>query len=107
MKAQHNAISYRYTFKRYVSMDDVQDSLTLATLSTEQLHGRARIRLDASFRLDRQRRTCTIDAETAVGRDLAKLFAGYLSAEFGDQAFRVRRTEADRDTSGEQKRRIK
>ena len=94
MKSQPEETTYRYNFKRHVPIDDIQDSLTLAALSTEQLHGRARMRLDASFRLDRQRRTCTINAGTAVGRDLAKLFAGYLSAEFGDQAFRVRRTEA-------------
>lgn len=83
--------SYRYTFKRHVPIDDVQDSLTLAVLGAEQLHGRARMRLEAGFRLDRQRRICTIDASTTVGQDIARLFAGYLAQEFGEKAFQVRR----------------
>ncbi len=82
---------YEYSFKRHVPMDSVQDSLTLAVLSTEQLHGRARLRLDGWWRLDRQRRRCSIDASTKVGEDIAKLFTGYLGKEFGEAAFSVRR----------------
>jgi len=89
MKSQPDGTVYRYTFKRHVDIDDVQDSLTLAVLSAEELHGRAQTRLDASFHLDRQRRTCTIDASTPVGQDVAKLFTGYLAREFGENAFRV------------------
>ena len=80
---------YQYRFKRYLDIGDVQDTLTLAVLGAENLHGRARIRLDGSWRLDRQRRTCTIDASTEVGQDIAQLFAGYLAQEFGERAFRV------------------
>jgi len=94
MASTDQGTTYRYIFNRHVNLDDAADCLTLAVCAAEGLHGRARIRLDGSWRLDRQRRVCTIDAGTAVGRDLAKLFAGYLSAEFGDQAFWVRRTEA-------------
>ena len=83
---------YEYTFRRHVSMADVQDSLTLAILGAENLHGRSLVRLDGWWRLDRQRRKCSIDGSTKVGQAIAGLFAGYLSREFGDQAFRVRRT---------------
>ncbi len=82
---------YQYHFKRHLDIDDVQDTLTLAILGAENLHGRARIRLDGSWRLDRQRRVCTIDASTPVGEDIAKLFTGYLGKEFGETAFSVRR----------------
>ena len=92
MKSQPEGTVYRYSFKRHLSMDDVQDSLTLAVLGAEQLHGRAKIRLDASFRLDRQRRSCTVNASTQVGEDIARMFAGFLTREFGERAFEVRRS---------------
>lgn len=81
--------TYQYSFKRHVPIDEVQDTLTLSILGAEHLHGRARIRLDGWWRLDRQRRVCVINASTPVGADIAKLFTGYLSKEFGESAFRV------------------
>lgn len=92
MRSQPEGTVYRYSFKRHLAMDDVQDSLTLAVLGAEQLHGRAKMRLDASFRLDRQRRTCTIDGSNQVGQDVARLFAGFLTREFGERSFQVRRS---------------
>jgi len=98
MKAQPEGTTYRYLFKRHLSMDDVQDSLTLAVLGAEQLHGRAKIRLDGWWQLDRQRRVCVIDGSTSVGKDIAQLFSGYLSKEFGETSFTVRRAEPTRHT---------
>jgi hypothetical protein len=95
MASTDQGTTYRYIFKRHVPIDDIQDTLTLAILGAENLHGRARIRLDGSWLLDRQRRTCTIDASTRVGEDIAKLFTGYLGKEFGETAFTVRRPTAD------------
>jgi len=91
MNSRSDAKTYRCTFKRHVSMDGAQDCLTLAICAAEGLHGRARLRRDGSWHLDRQRRTCTIDASSPVGQDLAKLFTGFLSREFGEGAFQVRR----------------
>ena len=82
---------YRYAFKRHVDIDDVQDTLTLAIIGAENLHGRSRVRMDGWWRLDRQRRTCTIDASTEVGQDIARLFTGYLAKEFGETSFSVKR----------------
>lgn len=91
MKQKTHHTRYRITFRRHVDLDDVQDSLTLAILGAENLHGRARVRLDGWWRLDRQRRQCVIDASTAVGQDIARLFAGFLAQEFGQRAFTVER----------------
>lgn len=91
MSQIENKQVYAFRFRRHVDIDDVQDTLTLSILGAENLHGRARIRLDGSWRLDRQRRTCSIDASTPVGEDIAKLFTGYLGKEFGETAFTVRR----------------
>ena len=100
MSEQSERQMYRFGFKRYVDIDDILDTLTLSIIGTENLHGRSRVRLDGWWRLDRQRRLCLIDASTTVGEDLAKLFTGYLSREFGERAFSVQRpTQPPADVS--------
>ena len=81
---------YRFSFKQHLDMEGIQDALTLAVCGALGLHGRARVRLDGSWKLDRQRRRCEIDASTEVGQDIARLFTGYLAGEFGENAFQVR-----------------
>ncbi len=82
---------YRYNFNSKVPFRDVEESLLLAVLATESLHGRALVRLDASFCLDSKKRSCVVDAATDVGRAIARIFTGFLSREFGEEAFKVER----------------
>jgi hypothetical protein len=81
---------YRYSFPPEVSLDDVEASLLLAVWAVESLHGESQARLDASHLLDKDKRSCVIDAATPVGRDLNRLFVGYVRREFGC-TFRVER----------------
>jgi hypothetical protein len=84
---------YRYRFASNASLDEVQASLVLAILATEFLHGAAQVRLDAGHYLDPDRRACVIDAGTAVGKDVNRLFVGFLLREFGDDSFTVERVD--------------
>ena len=68
-------------------------ALLLAVLATESLHGEAQTRLDAAHYLDLTKRACVIDAGTPVGRDLNRLFTGFLNREFGAEAFDVERVD--------------
>ena len=86
---------YRYEFSSDLPIDEAKMSLALAVLTVESLHGRAQVRLDASFTLDPKQRTCVVDAGTDVGRDIACIFTGYLAREFGERAFIVRRLVKD------------
>lgn len=85
---------YRYNFNAKVPLRDVEESLLLAVLATESLHGRALVRLDASFCLDPGKRSCVVDAATDVGRAIARIFTGFLTREFGEAAFKVERIAA-------------
>jgi hypothetical protein len=85
---------YRYTFQDDASLEDVEASLLLAILATESLHGEAQVRLDAGHYFDPDRRACVIDAGTAVGKDVNRLFTGFLRREFGDDSFQVERVDA-------------
>lgn len=84
---------YRYNFSDDVPFRDVEESLLLAVLATESLHGRSLVRLDASFCLDESRRACVVDAGTEVGRHIARIFTGFLTREFGEEAFKVERVD--------------
>lgn len=81
----------RYTFEANVPTADVKASLLLAILAAESLHGEAQVRLDATHEFDMIKRACVIDAGTPVGRDINRLFVGFLQREFGADSFEVER----------------
>ena len=84
--------------RRVLELDPehAEASLLLAVMATESLHGEAQTRLDAGHFLDPIKRACVIDAGTPVGRDLNRLFTGFLSREFGADAFVVERVDDHR-----------
>jgi hypothetical protein len=85
---------YRYAFPPDVPLEDVEAALLLAILAAESLHGEAQVRLDAAHFLDADRRACVIDAATTVGRDVNRLFVGFLRREFDEGALAVERLES-------------
>ena len=87
---------YRYQFAPTLPQADIDSSLVLALFATETLHGETQVRLDASYYFDREQRASVIDAGTPVGRDVNKLFSGFLRKEFGDDSFRVERVREPR-----------
>lgn len=82
---------YRYDFDETVSTEDVQSALLLAVWGCEALHGEAQTRLDASHYFDPEKSACVVDARTPVGRDLNRLFVGFISREIGMDAFTIER----------------
>jgi len=84
---------YRYEFLPDAKASDIEETLHLAMLAAECLHGQARVRLDASYCMDPDKRVCVVDAGTAIGRDVVRIFTGFAIREFGEDAFRVRRVE--------------
>lgn len=80
---------YRYEFESTVPLAEVEGSMVLALLAAESLHGETEVQISASHYLDMERRTCIVDAGNRVGRDLNRLFAGFVRREFGGDAFRV------------------
>lgn len=84
---------YRYSFSNDVPIEDIESTLLLAKWGAESLHGESQVRLDATHMLDRLQRACVIEASTPVGRDVNRLFVGFVRREFGDEAFRVERLD--------------
>ncbi len=86
-----NRSVYRYVFDRKIPFEDVEESLLLAVLAAESLHGRAALRMCTSFYLEREKRSVAVDGDSQIGEDIARIFTGLLTQEFGEEAFRVTR----------------
>lgn len=86
---------YRYKFATTVPAEEIEASLLLAVMAAESLHGEAQTRLDAAHYFEPDQRACVIDADTVVGRDLNRLFVGFMRREFGEEAFQVERVPAE------------
>ena len=80
---------YKYRFNDDVPTRELEESLLLAVLAIESLHGESRVRLDAHYCLRANEGKCVIDASTDVGRDLTRVFTGFAIREFGRDSFRV------------------
>lgn len=89
---------YRYSFPTTVPFEDVEASLLLAVMAAESLYGQTQVRLDAGHALDSEKRQLVIDAGTPVGRDLNRLFHGFVSRELGDDTFQIERFDKHNQT---------
>jgi hypothetical protein len=82
---------YRYRFRIDVPLADIEASLALARLATQALHGQSQTRIDVACGLEPLAHACIIEATTHVGQDFNRLFVGFVSHEFGEDAFQVAR----------------
>ena len=89
---------YRFRFARTVPPRDIEDTLLLALMAVESLHGRARLRMDGGYAFDKEQRLCEIDASSKVGADLAEIFTGYATREYGDDAMTIQQETMQDDT---------
>jgi hypothetical protein len=90
---------YRFMFEPLARMQDVEESLLLAVLAAECLHGQARVRMDATYCVDTGKSACVIDATSVVGRDICRIFTGFAIREFGETAFKVQRPQGNEAVS--------
>jgi hypothetical protein len=93
-----NEFAYRYTIAERVPIDEIGVTLLLSVIAAEALYGETEARLNAYHALDADARSVAIDAATPVGRDLNKLFVGFLVKEFGAASFTVRRVDRARQS---------
>ncbi|MCK4415102.1 MAG: hypothetical protein KAY32_16340 [Candidatus Eisenbacteria sp.] len=84
----------RYAFKEAVPSKEIEETLLLAVLAAEGLHGQSRVRLDATYYFDQEKHACVIDSGSDVGRDICRMFTGFAIREFGEAAFSVCRANS-------------
>jgi hypothetical protein len=85
---------YRFVFTNAVPATEVETTLVLSLFAVEALHGESQTRLDAGHAFDAKLRSVVIDASTSVGKDLNRVFIGFVTREFGAGSFRVERVRS-------------
>ena len=80
---------YTIQFGDGASMSNVEETLLMSVIAAEGIHGRARVRLDAGFNLDHDRRICTVNADNPVGENIARVFVEFLLLDLGEEGFQV------------------
>lgn len=87
------SVAFRHTLCLPIPFPDVLETLDLAFIAVESLHGAERTRLDARYESDSGRLMLAIDAGTPVGQALNQIFTGFARREFGEHAFKIERVE--------------
>lgn len=82
---------YRFEFSNKIEPSDIDDLLHLAIFSASSIHGESATLLDVRYRFESGGRTCIIDASTAIGREVARIFTGYIAEEFDEGGFSIQR----------------
>lgn len=85
-----NTAVFRFSFAPGVDMTEVEATLQLAILASEGLFGEARVRMEVSYHADVPRSIIVVDGCTAPGDAAVRIFAAFLTREFGADAFTVR-----------------
>lgn len=84
---------YRFRLQADVPLEEAEMSLQLAILAAEGLFGGARVRMEAGYRVDEPQRALLVDARTEVGSAVVRIFTAFLTREFGEARFEVRRVD--------------
>ena len=82
---------YRFELAQRVDPEEAERTLQLAVLGAEGLFGPAWVRLDVGYRREPGGRALIIDGRTEVGAAVVRIFTSFMTREFGEESFSVRR----------------
>ena len=82
---------YRYKFLSLTAAAQAEETLLLAMVAAEGLHGESRVRMDARYATDPKLFTIVVDVSTVVGEDIASIFTAFIARELGQGKFLVHR----------------
>ncbi len=91
------ATLYQYKFRDDVHLNDVENTLVLATAAVESLHGPARMSMDLRYWTEPNQGAVIVDGGTRAGQDLAAIFTGLLRHVLPKRRFSVQRITNPRD----------
>jgi hypothetical protein len=81
----------RFAFSNAIAKDEIEADIALAIFTAECVYGRPRVRMEASYLVDDDGKTCVIDVEGESGEAAARVFTGLATARVGERAFTVKR----------------
>jgi hypothetical protein len=81
----------RFAFAGGGAREDIEADITLAIFTAECVYGRPRVRMEASYLVDEDGKSCVMDVAGESGEAAARVFTGLTAARVGEQAFSVKR----------------
>ncbi len=87
-----NQSVFRFEFEKQADLTEVEATLQLAILAAQGLFGEACVRTEVAYHLDTDKRVVLLDGRTTSGEAVVRIFTAFITREFGDDAFHVRRT---------------
>ena len=83
----------RFTFKKKVSREFIEEQIAFAILSAECTFGAAKVRLNAAYLAADDK--VVIEASSAVGEHIAEVFTGLMIKFVGERNFTVERIKKE------------
>jgi hypothetical protein len=83
--------TFEYQISEKIPIEEVKDCLIVAIHATESLHGEIGTHLTSCKTFDAVKRIFTVETSCPAGRDLNRLFAGFLKGLYGWDAYSVTR----------------
>ena len=83
---------FRFAFRPGTDLTEVETTLHLAIVAAEGLFGEARVRMEVAYDLDTAKSVVLIDGRTGAGDAAVRIFTAFITREFGEDSFEVRRT---------------
>lgn len=80
---------YKFTFKKEVNREFIEEQIAFAILSAECTFGQAKVRLNAAYLASDNK--VVIDVSNTVGEHIAEIFTGLMIKFIGEQGFAVER----------------
>lgn len=93
--------TYRFTFDESVPFEEAELSLQLAVIAGGGLYGEARVRMELAYDAQESARTIVIARNGEIDSAVVRIFTAFLTREFGDDAFVVRRSASPLSTPQE------
>ena len=84
----------KFAFTEGEKPEDVEADLALAIFAAECLFGKPRVRMEASYLVAEDGRSCVLQVAGESGEAAARIFSGLAAVRFGEEGFQVRREAA-------------
>lgn len=79
----------RFAFEHEQGQEGVEADLALAIFAAECIHGRPQVRMETRYLVNPDGKACVIAVSGVAGEAAARVFAGLVSARFGEGAVSI------------------
>jgi len=88
----------RFAFPNGEDKGNLEADIALAIFAAECVYGKPRVRMEASYLVDEDGKSCVVRVDGESAEAAARIFAGLASLRVGEDGFQVRRRNTRAET---------